>query len=183
MQRLGSWAVRIASGTDIPDAPSGFRAYHRNAAAQIYVYDTYTYTLDTIIQAGHKNIPISWAYVGLNPPLRPSRLMRSSLDYVVRSAFAVIRVFIIYKPLRFFTLIAALVALPGLIGLLRFLVFAALGDGGGHVQSLVISAALIVIAGIVQIGGLQADLTAANRRLLEDVRSRQILTRSNGELP
>jgi glycosyltransferase involved in cell wall biosynthesis len=84
MQRIGSWAVRRASGTDIPDAPSGFRAYHRHAAAQIYVHDTFTYTLDTIIQAGHKNIPISWAYVGVNPPMRPSRLMRSTSPYLCR---------------------------------------------------------------------------------------------------
>jgi glycosyltransferase involved in cell wall biosynthesis len=175
MQRLGSWAVRRASGTDIPDAPSGFRAFHRTAAAHIYVHDTFTHTLDTIIQAGRKNIPISWVKVDVNPPLRPSRLFRSVLGYVRRSAFTIIRIFVIYKPLRFFTFLAVVVALPGLYGFLRFLYFFFTGSGAGHIQSLVVSAGLLGMAMVLQMGGLLADIVAANRRLLEDIRARQLL--------
>jgi glycosyltransferase involved in cell wall biosynthesis len=174
MQRLGSWAVRMASGTTIPDAPSGFRAYSREAAIQLYVLDAYTYTLETIIQAGRKDIPIEWVPVEVNDELRPSRLITSMADYIRRSIFTLIRVFVIYRPLRFFTILAALLALPGLVGVVRFLAFYAIGNGGGHVQSLVISAALVGVAAIVQMGGLIADIIAANRRLLEDIRARQL---------
>jgi glycosyltransferase involved in cell wall biosynthesis len=174
MQRLGSWAVRVASGTKIPDAPSGFRAYSREAAIQLYVLDGYTYTLDTIIQAGRKDIPIEWIPVEVNDELRPSRLITSVADYIRRSIFTIIRIFVIYRPLRFFTILAALLALPGLMGIARFLVFYAMGGGHGHVQSLVISGALIGLGAIVQMGGLIADVIAANRRLLEDIRARQL---------
>jgi hypothetical protein len=174
MQRVGSWAVRKASGTDIPDAPSGLRAYHRSAAIQLYAHDSFTYTLDTIIQAGRRNIPISSVKIEVNPPLRPSRLFRSTLGYVLRSAFTIVRIFIIYKPLRFFTGVAFVIGLPGLIGFARFLVLFATGNGGGHIQSLVVSAALLAIAGILQMGGFLADIISVNRRLLEDIRARQL---------
>jgi glycosyltransferase involved in cell wall biosynthesis len=174
MQRLGSWAVRIASGTTIPDAPSGFRAYSRDAAIQLYVLDAYTYTLETIIQAARKDIPIEWVPVEVNDELRPSRLITNMADYIRRSIFTLIRVFVIYRPLRFFTILAALLALPGLVGIVRFLAFYATGNGGGHVQSLVVSAALVAMGAIVQMGGLIADIIAANRRLLEDIRARQL---------
>jgi hypothetical protein len=173
MQRLGSWAVRKASGTDIPDAASGFRAYHRSAAMQLYVHDSFTYTLDTIIQAGRRNIPISWVKVEVNPPLRPSRLFKSTFGYVLRSAFTIVRIFIIYKPLRFFTFAALAIGIPGIIGFVRFLVLFATGNGSGHVQSLVVSGALLAMAAVLQMGGLLADIVAANRRLLEDIRARQ----------
>lgn len=175
MQRIGSWAVRRASGTDVPDAPSGFRALHRSAALQLYVQDGFTYTLDTIIQAGRKNIPVCWVDVGINPPLRPSRLFKSVTGYVLRSALTIFRIFIIYKPLRFFTFLAALTALPGLFGLGRFLFFYLSGDGAGHIQSVVVSAGLLAMAMVLLMGGLLADLVAANRRLLEDIRARQFV--------
>ena len=174
LQRLGSWAVRVASGTRIPDAPSGFRAYHREAALQLYVLDSYTYTLETIIQAGRKGIPLEWVPVEVNGTLRPSRLMTGMADYMRRSALTILRVFIVYKPLRFFTLLAFLIALPGLVGVIRFVVYYAMGEGSGHIQSLVIAAALLGSAAIVQIGGLLADVIAANRSLLEDIRARQL---------
>jgi glycosyltransferase involved in cell wall biosynthesis len=174
LQRVGSWTVRVASGTRVPDAPSGFRAYHREAALQLYVLDAYTYTLETIIQAGRKGIPLEWVPVQVNGDLRPSRLMSSTADYIRRSIFTIVRIFVVYKPLRFFTFLAALTALPGFAGIARFLVYSATGQGGGHVQSLVISGALIATAAIFQMGGLMADVVAANRRLLEDIRARQL---------
>jgi glycosyltransferase involved in cell wall biosynthesis len=174
LQRLGSWAVRVASGTRLPDAPSGFRAYHPEAALQLYVLDSYTYTLETIIQAGRKGIPLEWVAVEVNGVLRPSRLMTGMADYIRRSALTILRVFIVYKPLRFFSLLALLIAIPGLAGVARFLVYYAMGEGSGHIQSLVISGALLGSAAIVQIGGLLADVIAANRSLLEDIRARQL---------
>jgi glycosyltransferase involved in cell wall biosynthesis len=174
LQRLGSWAVRKASGTAVPDAPSGFRAYHREAALQLYVLDAYTYTLETIIQAGRKGIPLESVPVEVNGDLRPSRLMTSTADYIRRSIFTIVRIFVVYKPLRFFTFLAALTALPGFIGIGRFLVYTAAGAGSGHLQSLIISGALVATAAIFQMGGLMADVVAANRRLLEDIRSRQL---------
>ncbi len=174
LQKLGSWAVRKVSGTDIPDAPSGFRAIHRDAATRLYVFNTYTYTLETIIQAGRNNIPVTWVPVGVNGDLRPSRLVKSNLNYVIRSLMTIIRIFVLYKPFRFFALLATLVGLPGILGILRFLYFYATSNGSGHVQSLVISAALIASAAVLGIGGLLADLIAANRALLEDLRTRQI---------
>jgi glycosyltransferase involved in cell wall biosynthesis len=174
MQRLGSWVVRVVSDTTIPDAPSGFRAYSREAAIQLYVLDPYTYTLETIIQAGRKGIPIEWVPVEVNGELRPSRLIASSTDYIRRSMLTIIRIFVIHRPLRFFTILAVLLGVPGLVGIVRFFIFYATDGGLGHVQSLVISAALVGLAGIVQMGGLIADIIAANRRLLEDIRARQL---------
>ena len=174
LQKLGSWVVRLVSGTDIPDAPSGFRAIHRDAAMRLNVFNAYTYTLETIIQAGRNNIPVTWVPVRVNPDLRPSRLIKSNLGYVVRSLVTIIRIFVLYKPFRFFALLAVIVGLPGLAGMFRFLYYYASGDGTGHVQSLIISATLIAGAAILGIGGLLADLIAANRALLEDLRTRQI---------
>jgi len=174
LQKLGSWAVRFVSGTDIPDAPSGFRAIHRDAAMRLNVFNSYTYTLETIIQAGRNNIPITSVPVRVNPDLRPSRLVKSNFNYVIRSLTTIIRIFVIYKPFRFFLLLATLVSVPGFAVILTFLYFYASGDGTGHVQSLIIAAALIACGAILGIGGLLADLIAANRALLEDLRTRQM---------
>jgi hypothetical protein len=164
----------VASGTDIVDATSGFRAYHKDAALQLYVINTYTYTLETIIQAGRKGIPIASVPVEVNGDLRPSRLMKGIADYVRRSIITILRIFVIYKPLRAFTALAAFVAVFGMIGIVRFLYFVAIGESSGHIQSLVISGALIAVAAIIQVGGLLADIVAANRNLLEDIRARQL---------
>lgn len=179
LQKLGSWAVRKVSGTDIPDAPSGFRAIHRDAATRLYVFNTYTYTLETIIQAGRSNIPVTSVPVRVNSDLRPSRLVKSNLNYVFRSLMTILRIFVLYKPFRFFALLAAIVGFPGVLGVIRFLYFYVISDGDGHVQSLIISAALIASAAILGIGGLLADLIAANRTLLEDLRTRQIRGEAN----
>ena len=172
LQRLGSWVVKLVSGTSVEDAPSGFRAIHRDAALRLNVFSQYTYTLETIIQAGRKGIPITSVPVAVNEYLRPSRLVSSIPSYVRRSVLTILRIFVIYKPLRFFMLIAAILATPSLFFILRFLYFYASGDGSGHVQSLVIAAGILAVSGIVAIGGILADLVATNRLLLEDLRTR-----------
>ncbi len=186
LQMLGSWVVRRASRTDVPDAPSGFRAISRSLAMRLYVFNSHTYTLETIIQAGRLNEPVASVPVRVNPATRESRLIKSMLGYVARSAVTIIRIFILYRPLQFFTTLAMLMALPGLIAFLRFLVFYLQGDGGGHVQSLVIGAGLIAAGAATMIGGLLADLVAANRILLAEIRSRLLaaeLNRSDDKPP
>jgi glycosyltransferase involved in cell wall biosynthesis len=175
LQRLGSWVVRQASGSTIPDAPSGFRAYARDAAARLCVITTYTYTLETIIQAGRKRIPMTSVPVRVNTVTRPSRLFSGIREYVMRSMVTILRVFVIYAPMRFFFFIAAVTATPAVIAILRFLGNFMAGEGGGNVQSLILAAALLAMATIFLAVGVLADLIAANRALLEDIRARELL--------
>ena len=172
LQRFGSWVVKVASGTEVADAPSGFRAIHRDAAIRLCVTDRYTYTLETIIQAGRRQIPIVSVPVRTNPDLRPSRLVRSTPSYVARSMVTIVRIFILYKPLRFFLLAALVTFLPGAAMIVRFLFRYAAGHGQGNIQSLVLSGALVAVAALLAIAGILADLIATNRMLLEEVRSR-----------
>ena len=174
LQKLGSLMVRIASGTEIVDAPSGFRAIHRDAAMRLYVFGAYTYTLETIIQAGRQGIPIVSVPVDVNAPTRESRLIKSIPQYIRRSIVTMFRILVLYKPLKVFTLMAVITALPGVIAYIRFLILFFSGQGGGNIQSLVIGAALIAVGAIFFMGGLLADLIAANRTLLAEIRSRQI---------
>jgi glycosyltransferase involved in cell wall biosynthesis len=176
LQGLGSWVVRLASGTRVIDAPSGFRAIHRDAAIRLNVFNSYTYTLETIIQAGRKGIPIVSVPVEVNGFLRPSRLISSIPSYIRRSILTIGRIFVIYKPLRFFIYLAVIVAIPALFMIIRFLYFFMVGDGSGHIQSLVLAAALFTIAGLLTTIGLLADLIAVNRVVLEDIRARLIET-------
>lgn len=172
LQHFGSWVVRKASKTDIPDAPSGFRAYSREAAMQLNVTNEYTYTLETIVQAGRNKIPMGSVPIRTNGELRPSRLFNSMMGYVKRSMFTILRAYIMYKPLKFFALLALI---PFLIGLgigVRFLVFFAMGEGGGHIQSLILSSTLMILGFITFIIGILADIIAANRKLLEDIQKR-----------
>jgi glycosyltransferase involved in cell wall biosynthesis len=172
LQRLGSWAVAIASRTRVPDAPSGFRAFHRDAALQLCVFNNYTYTLETIIQAGQKNIPIASTPVGVNVVTRPSRLVKSIPSYVRRSLLTIVRIFVLYKPLRFFMTVGTLVLIPGIAIGVRFLIAYVDGRGEGHIQSLILAAVFAVTAVIIYAAGIIADLVAANRVLLEEVRMR-----------
>ncbi len=138
LQKFGSWVVKLASDTQVADAPSGFRAIHRDAAMRLnIVFNPYTYTLETIIQAGRKNIPIASVPIEVNGDLRPSRLVKSIPSYVRRSLITVVRIFIVYSPLRFFFTCAAIVALPALIMTLRFLYHFSIGMGEGNIQSLI----------------------------------------------
>ena len=169
LQKLGSWAVRMASKTAIPDAPSGFRAISRAAAQRLVVFSDYTYTLETIIQAGHKNIAITSVPVEVNEELRPSRLVTSVRAYVTRSIVTIVRVFIIYRPFRFFTTLAAVCFLAGFAIGVRFMVFYLSGDGSGHVQSLLLSTLLMGAGFQLFVVAFVADLLAANRKLLEEL--------------
>lgn len=172
LQALGSWVVRQASGTDIPDAPSGFRAITCDAAMRLNVFSEYTYTLETIIQAGQKGMAITSVPVRVNEDLRPSRLVKSIWSYVKRSIFTILRVLMTYEPMAFFMVPGlALGGLGALVGL-RFLYFYATGQGGGHVQSLILTAILLLIGFQMAMFGLVADLLSANRKLLEDVQWR-----------
>lgn len=177
LQHLGSWAVRRASRVDVGDAPSGFRAFDRETALSLYVFSNYTYTLETLIQAGRMGIPIETVSVGVNPPTRPSRLIRSMWSYVLRSAWTIIRIFILYNPLRFFGILSLILALPGLAAFSRFIMFYLQGDGDGHLQSLIAGAVFLVMASVTMAAGLIADLVAANRVLLAEIRKRQIKAR------
>jgi glycosyltransferase involved in cell wall biosynthesis len=174
LQKLGSAVVRFVSATDVPDAPSGFRAIHREAALQLCVFSNYTYTLETLIQAGRKNLPVTSVPVRVNRVTRPSRLIRSVPGYVARSLMTIFRIFVLYKPFRFFFVVGTAFLLPGLWIGFRFLAAYSAGEGQGHVQSLILAAILIVLAFVTYAAGLLADLIAANRRLLEEVRMRQL---------
>jgi glycosyltransferase involved in cell wall biosynthesis len=172
LQKLGSWVVRVASKTDIPDAPSGFRAMSRAAAQRMMVFNDYTYTLETIIQAGQKNMAITSVPVQVNEDLRPSRLLKSIPSYIKRSIVTIIRIFVIYRPFRFFGSIGAVLFGAGFLIGLRFLWFYLQGDGDGHVQSLILGGALITMGFMTILVAFLADLQAANRKLLEDIRFR-----------
>jgi glycosyltransferase involved in cell wall biosynthesis len=172
LQRLGSWVVRLASKTDIPDAPCGFRAMTRAAAQQMVVFSDYTYTLETIIQAGQKNMAITSVPIHVNKDLRASRLVRSIPSYIKRSIITIVRIFIIYRPFRFFGSIGALLLCAGFLIGIRFLWKYLGGEGAGHVQSLILSALLIGMGFQALLIAFVADLLAANRKLLEDLRVR-----------
>jgi glycosyltransferase involved in cell wall biosynthesis len=167
LQRLGSAVVRRASRTDVPDATSGFRAYNRDAALQVDVVSKFTYTLETIIQAGQMLVAVDHVSVRTNPQTRESRLFPSTWAYVRRNALAIFRIYTMYQPLRVFLVAAGLVALVGAAIWIRFLYFFASGNGGGHVQSLILGATMLVIS--VQLAGLAviADVLAAIRVLVQ----------------
>lgn len=172
LQRLGSAVVRFVSRTNIPDAPSGFRAFSRSAAARLNVFNEYTYTLETIIQAGLKNMAVVSVPVRTNKPLRPSRLVRSIPDYLRRSFLTIVRIFMTYQPFRFFALPGVLVFSVGLAIGLRFLYFYLTGQGSGHVQSLILAALLLGSGFFLVVVGLLADLISVNRKLLEKLDAR-----------
>ena len=172
LQHFGSWTVRVASNSDIPDAPSGFRAYSREAAMRMNVVNEYTYTLETIVQAGRSKISMTSVPIRTNPELRPSRLFSSMFGYVKKSMVTILRAFMMYKPLRFFSIIGGIIFLIGFAIGVRFLLFYFQGTGTGHVQSLILSSTLILLGFETIIVGLQADIIAANRKILEDVQYR-----------
>lgn len=173
LQRLGSWVVRMASHTDIPDAPSGFRAISRVAAQQLMVFNNYTYTLETIIQAGQKGMSVTSVPVQVNDDLRPSRLVKDIPSYIRQSIFTIIRIFIVYKPFRFFSLLAAILFCAGMLIGLRFLYYYFVSDGSGHIQSLILAGLLAGMGGQTFLIAFVADLLSANRRLLEEIRFQQ----------
>lgn len=176
LQKLGSRVVRIASNTDIPDAPSGFRAMSRNAAMRIKVFNKYTYTLETIIQAGQKGMAITSVPVRTNEVKRESRLIKSIPDYIIRSVITILRIFMTYKPFRFFAILGTISLLSGMALSFRFLYFYFTLQGSGHIQSVILAALLLGTGFFLFIVGLLADLISVNRKLLEqlDWRMRKI---------
>lgn len=172
LQHFGSYVVRVASKSDIPDAPSGFRAYSRDAAMRMNVINEYTYTLETIVQAGRSKIAMESVPIRTNPELRESRLFSSMFGYVKKSMVTILRAFMMYKPLKFFSIIGSILFLIGTIIGIRFLVFFFQGTGNGHIQSLILSSTLLLIGFQTIIIGMQGDIIAANRRLLEDIQYR-----------
>ena len=169
LQHIGSWTVRVASKSDIPDAPSGFRAYSREAALRLNVVNQYTYTLETIVQAGHEKFAMTSVPIRTNDELRPSRLFSSMFGYIKKSVVTIARSFMMYKPLRFFGLIGTILFLIGLILGIRYLVFIFAGIPGGHVQSLILASTLMMMGFMTGVIGLQADIIAANRKIMEDI--------------
>ena len=169
LQHFGSWVVRKASKSDIPDAPSGFRAYSRDAAMRLNVVNEYTYTLETIVQAGRTKIAQTSVPIRTNGELRPSRLFSSMFGYVKKSMLTILRAFMMYKPLQFFSTIGGVGFIAGLAVGIRFIVYMCMGQGNGHVQSLILVGLLITLGVLIFVIGLQADLIAANRKILEDI--------------
>lgn len=171
-QRLGSLVVRVVSGTEVPDAPSGFRAMTRETAMRLNVFNKYTYTLETIIQAGHSKKAILSVPVRVNEDLRPSKLVKSLPAYIRKSAFTIIRIFVVYKSFRFFFSIGLSLFLIGLVIGGRFLYHYLTDNGDGHVQSLILCSVLLVIGFQTMLTAFIADLLAVNRHLLEDIKFR-----------
>jgi glycosyltransferase involved in cell wall biosynthesis len=172
LQKVGSAVVRFVSKTDIPDAPSGFRAMSREAALRFNVFNNYTYTLETIIQAGQKSMAITSVPVRVNRALRPSRLVKSVLSYLMKSLVTIVRIFVVYKAFRFFMSVGVTLFVAGFLAGLRFLYYYLVGDGAGHVQSLILSSILLGIGFQTMLTAFLADLLAVNRRLMEDVQYR-----------
>lgn len=187
LQKLGSFVVRLASKTDIPDAPSGFRAISREAALRLNVFNEYTYTLETIIQAGQKGLVITSVPIRINGYLRPSRLVKSITAYVQHSILTIVRIFMTYRPLKFFMLLGSIPSSLGFLLCCRWLLlfWGIIGDDPAkpRVPSLILAAMLILIGVQLWLFGLIADLMGVNRQLLEDIQLRlrrdEIKSKSN----
>ncbi|HNW26513.1 MAG TPA: glycosyltransferase family 2 protein [Candidatus Gastranaerophilaceae bacterium] len=172
LQKLGSWVMRVISSTDIQDAPSGFRAFSKDAALKINIFDNYTYTLETIIQARAKGLKIACVPVRVNPELRKSKLMKNMFDYIRRSSFTMMRMFIVYRPFRFFAIIGSIFLLAGFFIGARFLYFYSHAQGSGHIQSLILSAILILTGVQTGLIAVFAELQSINRKIVEDIQTR-----------
>jgi glycosyltransferase involved in cell wall biosynthesis len=172
LQHLGSSVVRKVSHTDIPDAPSGFRAFSREAAMKLNVFNEYTYTLETIIQAGMKQMAVTSVPVEVNEDLRPSKLVKSISSYIKKSIITILRIFVVYKPFRFFLAIGLALFSLGLVLGLRYLYYYITGDGSGHIQSVVLAGVMMGIGFQTFLVAFVADLLSVNRKLLEEVQYR-----------
>jgi len=169
LQKLGSRIVRWSSGTDVPDATSGFRAFSRDAALRLVIFSNYTYTLETIIQAGKMGLSVTSIPIETNPKLRESRLIRSIPVYLARSSVTILRIFMMYEALRTFLTLGSLPFAAGWVLVVRFLYFFAIGEGQGHIQSLILASILILVGFLIFLLGLLGDLIARNRRLMEEM--------------
>ena len=169
LQVLGSTVVSILSNVRVPDATSGFRAYSREAALRMNVFSNFSYTLETLFLAGNHRIPITHVPIKINKPLRPSRLFSNLLTYLKKSSVTILRVYTLYEPLRSFFYMGSFICFIGLLAVLRFLYYYFTGSGAGHLQSLVLSGALLTIGFQMWVLGILADLISINRRLSEEI--------------
>lgn len=169
LQALGSWVVRQVSNTSVPDTTSGFRAYTREAALRMTIVSEFSYTLESIIQAGKKRMAIAHVPVAVNPRTRESRLFGSIFSYIKRSGATIVRIYVMYEPLKVFTYLGVFIAGIGLALSLRFVYYVLRYEGFRHTNSLIAAAVLIIVGFVVLVMGLLADVTAANRKLLEDL--------------
>ncbi|MEM6486431.1 MAG: glycosyltransferase family 2 protein [Pseudomonadota bacterium] len=171
-QVFGSSVVSSLSGTTVPDAVSGFRAISRSAALRLKILSKFSYTTEMIIQAGNKNLLIQSVPIATNTVTRPPRLYQTTTGFVLRQAVTILRMYAMYRPMRFFFSVGGVLAVVGVAPLLRFLVFFAQGEGSGHIQSLVLGSAFLVLGATFAIAGLLADLVSQNRKLLEEILER-----------
>jgi glycosyltransferase involved in cell wall biosynthesis len=170
LQRLGSWVVQQAAGVSIPDATSGFRSLSREAALRTLVLSNYSYTLETLIQAGARQMAVEYVPVRTNPQTRPSRLIRSLPEYMTQSGLTILRTYSLYRPLRVFLGLGGLLIVGGLVLGLRFLyLFITRGGYTGSIQSLILAAILVIVGFQVCLIGLMADLIGFNRKILEEI--------------
>jgi glycosyltransferase involved in cell wall biosynthesis len=169
MQQFGSWVVRFVSGTNVSDAPSGFRAYSRDSALNLNVYSRFTYTLETLIQAGFNGDKIISVPVRVNPALRESRLFKSNFRYIGNGILTMLRTYAIYNPLRLFGIASTIFFLTGTAIGLRFLIAKAGGGGSGQIQSLILASILIIVGIQCSATGIVVDMISTNRRITEKI--------------
>jgi hypothetical protein len=169
LQRLGSWVVRQVSNTTVPDTTSGFRAYTREAALRMTIVSEFSYTLESIIQAGKQRMAIAHVPIAVNPRTRESRLFDSIFSYLKRSGATIVRIYVMYEPLKVFTYLGLLICGAGFAGFLRFVYYYFEGQAFRHYASLNVSGILMIVGFQVLVIGLLADVNAANRKLLEDL--------------
>jgi len=169
LQALGSWVVRQVSGTTVPDTTSGFRAYTREAALRITIVSEFSYTLESIIQAGKKRMAIAHVPISVNPRTRESRLFDSVFSYIKKSGATIVRIYAVYEPLKVFTYLGGFVFLVGAAGLARFFYYYLQGQAFRHFSSLVASGIVVMLGVVVLMIGLLADVISGNRKLLEDL--------------
>ena len=169
LQQLGSWVVRQVSNTSVPDTTSGFRAYTREAALKMTIVSEFSYTLESIIQAGKKRMAIAHVPIETNPRTRPSRLFDSLFSYIKRSAATIVRIYAMYEPLKVFTYIGLAVFTAGVAGFVRFLYYFFQNEASRHLASLVVTSVLMIVGFQVILIGLMADVISGNRKLLEDL--------------
>ncbi len=172
LQRIGSSVLRLLSSTPVEDAPSGFRAFSKQAAIRINVFDNYTYTMETLLQANAKGLRVASVPIRVNSMLRKSKLVKNIFDYIFKSMKTTIRMFIVYRPFRFFITIAAFLGMAGICLVARFLYFYFQGAGNGHIQSLIFAAVFLISSVQVGIIAIIGDLLSINRKLIEDVQTR-----------
>jgi glycosyltransferase involved in cell wall biosynthesis len=168
LQRLGSRVVSKLSGVKVGDVTSGFRAYSREAALRLNILSDFTYTLDSLIQSGGKPITVVTVPTRSNAPTRPSRLFKGVPEYIRRQVPSILRLYMVYQPLRSLSVVSSFFLLPGLLLGFRFLYFYFTQRGAGHIQSLILATILLIVGVQIFVLGLVADLMATNRRLLED---------------